>query len=194
MSTLSTIFGTSELETFGLVKILRMREVYNVDGFGPTSRQLERIPCPLYRLCLPNLRVNDLVRGSLATIRTYESATRPSLWLCASDNALQELSPSGRETLSGTHLPLRQDGWLRDLISTSPQLSTIERARPLGDESGPEIPCLRMNKNEECTGGTSVTATWLPEQEPSITTLRLLLDLHAASENEPAEPTVRQSY
>ena len=47
-STAWTIFRTSELETFGRVTILRMREVYNVDGFGPTSSQLERIPCLLY--------------------------------------------------------------------------------------------------------------------------------------------------
>ena len=46
-----------------------------------------------------------------------------------------------------------------------------------------------LKRKEECTGGTSVTATWLPENEPSITTSRLLLDLHAASENEPAEWT-----
>ena len=46
-----------------------------------------------------------------------------------------------------------------------------------------------MKRNEECTGSRAVTATWLPENEPSITTSRLLLDLHAASENEPAEWT-----
>ena len=123
-------FGTSELETFGLGTILRMREVYNVDGFGPTSSQLERIPCPLYRLYLPNRLVDDLVWGSLATIRTYESATRPSLWLYASDNALQERSLSGRDVHP------------RRLLDSS----TLEAGRAIGIKS------LRMDEPAEHDG------------------------------------------
>ena len=83
------------------------------------SNQPEDTPRPIIQKCIP--RIEDLANRHQVAKDGRTGRTGPTA--------------SGTRHLEKT---IEHD----NLFRISPQLSTIERARPLGDE----IPCLRMNK------------------------------------------------